>query len=54
MRSFVGCAEAEGSTAVFVGIDNLLKGGAGQGVQALNVLMGWEEDLGLPLVGAFP
>jgi N-acetyl-gamma-glutamyl-phosphate reductase len=32
-------------------IDNLVKGAAGQAVQALNAAMGWDEALGLDLVG---
>ncbi len=39
---------AEGKTAiVFAAIDNLVKGGAGQGVQCLNVMCGLPEDAGL-------
>ena len=34
--------------SVFAAIDNLLKGAAGQAVQNLNLLAGWEETLGLP------
>jgi N-acetyl-gamma-glutamyl-phosphate reductase len=30
-------------------IDNLLKGASGQAIQNLNLMMGWEEDLGLQL-----
>jgi N-acetyl-gamma-glutamyl-phosphate reductase len=38
----------EGKTAiVFAAIDNLIKGGAGQGVQCLNVMFGLPEDAGL-------
>ena len=44
-----------GST-VFVetAIDNLIKGAAGQAVQIMNVIRGWEEMEGLPLIGVFP
>jgi len=39
---------AEGKTAiVFAAIDNLVKGGAGQGVQCLNVMLGLPEEAGL-------
>lgn len=39
---------AEGETAiVWVAIDNLLKGGAGQAVQCLNLMFGWPEETGL-------
>jgi len=30
-------------------IDNLIKGAAGQALQNLNLIMGWEEHLGLQL-----
>jgi N-acetyl-gamma-glutamyl-phosphate reductase len=32
-------------------IDNLIKGAAGQAVQALNATQGWDETLGLDLLG---
>jgi N-acetyl-gamma-glutamyl-phosphate reductase len=35
-------------------IDNLVKGAAGQAIQNLNLLMGWEEDLGLRLAPVYP
>lgn len=35
-------------------IDNLTKGSSGQAVQNLNVMMGWDENLGLNLVPVFP
>ncbi|MDH3224594.1 MAG: N-acetyl-gamma-glutamyl-phosphate reductase [Gemmatimonadota bacterium] len=35
-------------------IDNLVKGSAGQAVQAMNLLMGWEETAGLGFAGLFP
>ena len=35
-------------------IDNLLKGASGQALQNMNLMLGWEEDLGLQLkAGAF-
>jgi N-acetyl-gamma-glutamyl-phosphate/LysW-gamma-L-alpha-aminoadipyl-6-phosphate reductase len=46
---------AEGKTAiVFAAIDNLVKGGAGQGVQCLNVMLGLPEDAGLLTPAAQP
>lgn len=43
------------SHAVIVSvIDNLTKGSSGQAVQNLNVMMGWDETLGLNLVPVFP
>lgn len=35
-------------------IDNLLKGAAGQAVQNMNIMLGFEETAGLPLMGAYP
>lgn len=35
-------------------IDNLVKGAAGQAIQCFNVRFGFEEESGLPVVGAFP
>ena len=43
-----------GMVVVVTAIDNLLKGAAGQAVQNLNVMMGWEEDLGLDGVALVP
>ncbi len=39
---------------VMSAIDNLLKGQAGQAVQCLNLIMGWEETLGLPKLPFYP
>jgi N-acetyl-gamma-glutamyl-phosphate reductase len=39
---------------VMSAIDNLLKGQAGQAVQCLNLMMGWDETLGLPKMGFYP
>ncbi|MEI6221658.1 MAG: N-acetyl-gamma-glutamyl-phosphate reductase [bacterium] len=39
---------------VMSAIDNLMKGASGQAVQALNIMMGWEETLGLDFVGLHP
>ncbi|GGL05928.1 N-acetyl-gamma-glutamyl-phosphate reductase 1 [Sphaerisporangium melleum] len=45
----------EGSRCVAVcALDNLIKGGAGQAVQAMNRVFGLEETLGLPEVGPWP
>lgn len=35
-------------------IDNLVKGAAGQAVQCLNLMCGWDEGLGLSAVGLYP
>lgn len=39
---------------VISAIDNLLKGQAGQAIQCLNIMMGWDETLGLPELGFYP
>lgn len=39
---------------VLSAIDNLVKGQAGQAVQCLNLMMGWEESLGLPQLAFYP
>lgn len=39
---------------VMSAIDNLIKGQAGQAVQCLNLMMGWEETTGLPQLGFYP
>ncbi|MBF2000158.1 MAG: N-acetyl-gamma-glutamyl-phosphate reductase [Synechococcales cyanobacterium C42_A2020_086] len=39
---------------VMSAIDNLMKGQAGQAIQCLNLMMGWEETLGLPRLSFYP
>ncbi|BFM40913.1 N-acetyl-gamma-glutamyl-phosphate reductase [Synechocystis sp. LKSZ1] len=39
---------------VMSAIDNLVKGQAGQAVQCLNLMMGWEESLSLPQLAFYP
>lgn len=39
---------------VMSAIDNLMKGASGQAVQAMNIMLGWEETLGLDFVGLHP
>jgi N-acetyl-gamma-glutamyl-phosphate reductase len=53
-RVLMGAAGQAEETAVFVALDNLLKGGAGQALQSLNLLLGWPETLGLPLAAPWP
>ncbi|MGK7938531.1 MAG: N-acetyl-gamma-glutamyl-phosphate reductase [Xenococcaceae cyanobacterium] len=43
-----------GRIIVMSAIDNLMKGQAGQAVQCLNLMMGWEETLGLPKLSFYP
>ena len=40
-----------GAVVAVSAIDNLVKGAAGQALQALNGAMGWPETLGLDLLG---
>lgn len=39
---------------VMSAIDNLIKGQAGQAIQCLNLMMGWDETLGLPQLSFYP
>jgi N-acetyl-gamma-glutamyl-phosphate reductase len=39
---------------VLSAIDNLMKGQAGQAIQCLNIMMGWDETLGLPKLAFYP
>jgi N-acetyl-gamma-glutamyl-phosphate reductase len=52
-RAHVGVAlDARAGVAVATSaIDNLVKGAAGQALQALNAAMGWPEPTGLDLLG---
>jgi N-acetyl-gamma-glutamyl-phosphate reductase len=43
-----------GRVIVLSAIDNLLKGQSGQALQCLNIMMGWPETLGLPLLPFYP
>jgi N-acetyl-gamma-glutamyl-phosphate reductase len=51
----LGPVEGETRTlACFSAIDNLVKGGAGQAVQSMNVTLGLEESLTLADAGGYP
>jgi N-acetyl-gamma-glutamyl-phosphate reductase len=39
---------------ISIAIDNLIKGAAGQAVQAMNLALGIDEQAGLRLAGVFP
>lgn len=43
-----------GRVIVMSAIDNLMKGQAGQALQCLNIMMGWDETLGLPQLCFYP
>ena len=47
--------DAHGDRVVVLGaLDNLMKGAAGNGVQAMNVMAGWDERTGLAFPGLHP
>lgn len=50
-RAAIGCFAREGVLTVLVTLDNVLKGGAGQALQALNVALGFPETTGLARAG---
>jgi len=50
----VGVAVEDGRWVAVSTLDNLIKGGAGQAVQALNRVYGLDERLGLPEAGGWP
>lgn len=55
-RCDVGFAVSDDGTEVIAmgALDNLVKGGAGNAVQCLNVRMGWPEETGLDFPGLHP
>ncbi len=46
--------ETSGHVVSICAIDNLMKGAAGSAVQCLNLMMGWDETLGLEFPGLHP
>lgn len=50
----IGVEQNGRTVVVMTAIDNLLKGGAGQAVQCLNIMYGFEEDAGLKYFGGNP
>lgn len=48
-KAFIHLEEHESKLLVTVVIDNLLKGASGQAVQNMNIMMGWDQTLGLGL-----
>jgi N-acetyl-gamma-glutamyl-phosphate/LysW-gamma-L-alpha-aminoadipyl-6-phosphate reductase len=46
--------ENSGHIISMCAIDNLMKGAAGSAVQCLNLMMGWEETMGLEFAGLHP
>ena len=50
----IGWATSEDTVIVFVALDNLVKGAAGQAIQNMNLMFGIEERAGLVLPGSNP
>jgi N-acetyl-gamma-glutamyl-phosphate reductase len=48
-KAYIHLEEHETKVLVTVVIDNLLKGASGQAVQNMNIMMGWDQTLGLKL-----
>lgn len=46
--------ESSGHIVAMCAIDNLMKGASGSAVQCMNLMMGWEETLGLEFTGLHP
>lgn len=46
--------ESNGHVVSMCAIDNLMKGASGSAVQSMNLMMGWEETLGLEFMGLHP
>src|ERR1044071_3809152 len=46
--------ESNGHVVAMCAIDNLMKGAAGSAVQCMNLMMGWEETMGLEFIGLHP
>jgi N-acetyl-gamma-glutamyl-phosphate reductase common form len=50
----IGVASRGETAEVFIAIDNLVKGAAGQAIQAMNIMFGIPEVTGLKMTGVFP
>jgi N-acetyl-gamma-glutamyl-phosphate/LysW-gamma-L-alpha-aminoadipyl-6-phosphate reductase len=46
--------ESNGHVVSMCAIDNLMKGAAGSAVQCMNLMMGWQETMGLEFAGLHP
>lgn len=46
--------QQSGRVVVMAAIDNQMKGQAGQAIQCMNVMMQWDETLGLPQLSTYP
>jgi len=50
----IGVNYDNGRILILSAIDNLIKGGSGQGVQNMNLMLGFDEKSGLELIGGHP
>ena len=50
----IGLIEHNDELVIAVALDNLVKGAAGQGIQNMNLMMGWDEGLGLTDAPSIP
>ena len=50
-RASLAVSVREGMLCVLLTLDNMVKGGAGQGVQCMNLMLGLPETTGLPRAG---
>jgi N-acetyl-gamma-glutamyl-phosphate reductase len=50
----IGVAGRGRTAEIFIAIDNLVKGAAGQAIQAMNIMFGIPEPTGLKMTGVFP
>ncbi len=48
-RAFLHCTARNGTAVIISTLDNMLKGAASQAIQNMNLALGLEETLGLPL-----
>ena len=46
--------ESNGHVVSICAIDNLMKGASGSAVQCMNLMMGWDETMGLEFAGLHP
>jgi N-acetyl-gamma-glutamyl-phosphate/LysW-gamma-L-alpha-aminoadipyl-6-phosphate reductase len=46
--------ERTGHIVALCAIDNLMKGASGTAVQSMNLMMGWDETMGLEFMGLHP
>jgi LysW-gamma-L-alpha-aminoadipyl-6-phosphate/LysW-L-glutamyl-5-phosphate reductase len=46
--------ESSGHIVAMCAIDNLMKGASGSAIQCMNLMMGWDETLGLEFMGLHP